>query len=341
MTLQLAKRPNLTTPRNREKALNLIKLAEELELYGGRQISAKELTKKLGNQCKPLGAYLRKGLIREGRYSVDEGIAYKYTANKEFVNELRLVLELNETPKVETAKQHQKLFLPCARSDSKRSGHRFYPWWANMNSEKRKQLFIEQYGAYYEYDIEVARPSILLQVYDKILSPALKRVSDRHQLSTWRAYVADRQQFRRHLATDLGVEIEDVKDLLQGVTNGAWASTSPRNPFCKKLGVIKVHQFMQHELYLGLRKDINTMWSVLFKNQPKNQVGKKLYACYEPIEDKIMEFVEHWLKQNQIDAWFVHDAFFCHQPVDTTELEQYVLDCTQFRISFASGREGA
>lgn len=341
--LTLGKRPNLEPARNREKALALIKLAEQLDVYGARQISAKELTKKLGNQCKPLGAWLRNGLIREGMYSVDKQISYTYKPNHAFVSELRLLLGLDKTDIVLTAKEQGKSFQPCARSDAKRTGHRFYPWWSFMPKAKRRELFFSQFGSLYEYDIEVARPTVLLQVYDKLL-PKHLLVSDRHKIPTWRSYVQDRNTFRRHLGDDLDVPYDTIKELLQAVTNGAWASTSVRNPFCKNLGQIKVHELMRHPLYVGLRADLNLIWQVLYPGQPKKSIGKKLYAAYEPIEDKLMEVIAHRLAKLGVDAWFVHDGFFCHQQVDKADLEKFVFDVTEFSIKLEQtkfcGEEG-
>lgn len=331
--LVLGKRPNLETDRNHEKALNLLKLSEELEVYGARQIAAKELTKKLGNQCKPLGAWLRNGLIREGFYSVEKQIAFTYKPNYPFIAELRLLLGVNKASALKVAETQVKSFLPADRSDAKRTGYRYYPWWSFMPKAKRTELFIQQHGVMYEYDVKASQPTIMLGLYDKLLPEHLK-MSDKHKLQTWRAYVRDRNAFRRHLGDDLCIEYEDVKSLLQGVTNGAWASTSQRNTFCRKLGQIKVHELMQHGLYKGLREDMNTMWSVLFPNQPKKSMGKKLHAIYEPVEDKLMALIAAHLKILAVDAWFVHDGFFTHQPVSTTDLETYVQDLTGFTIKF-------
>lgn len=343
--LQLGKRPNLKPARNREKALNLIKLAEELDTYGARQIRAVELTKKLGNQCKPLGAWLRRGLIQEGLYSVEQQIAYTYRPNHEFVNHLRLLLGVDEKPKIEVAKEIGKLFIPCERKNAPRKGHRFYPWWSFMKKEKRREIFLAQFSKLYEFDIECARPTVLLQLYDRKLPEHLK-TSDKHKVNTWRAYVQDRNMFRRQLSDDLGVPVEDIKELLQGVTNGAWASTSARNPFCRKIGQIKVHYLMKHDLYRGMREDLNTMWKVLFPEQPKKSIGKKMYGLYEPIEDEIMNSIEKFLKSVDVDGWFVHDGFFTYKDLCVTDIETHVFKTTNWSIKLekkicGGRREGA
>lgn len=311
--------------RNRAKAIALLELCDSLERYGPRQISAKELTKLLGNQCKPLGAYLRLGLIQFGYYSVENHQSYSYRPNKEFCKRLRAELGLTSDTRLTPAPKSDKVFVPCRREyQGTRKGFRLYPWWSYMNSQEKKDRFLAQFDKYFDYDIEVARPTILLQMYEKKCNPFLLGNSNKHKLNTWRLMVEDRTTFRQKIADDVGATYEEIKDVLQSVTNGGYVSTSPCNSACKKLGSISAYKLKNHELYIGLREDFKTMRGVLFPNVSAADVKKAMWALYERTEDKVMSLVDSELAKMGVDAWFIHDGFFTHTEVDVKALEKSI-----------------
>ncbi len=331
--LQALQTPNFTIERNRAKALALLELCESLERYGPRQISAKELTKLLGNQCKPLGAYLRLGLIQFGFYSIENHQAYSYKPNKEFCNKLKAELGLTDTPRLTPVPKSDKVFTVARREyQGPRRGSRIYPWWSYTCSKERVDRFLMQFNSYFDYDIEVARPTILLQMYEKKVNHTLLANSDKHQLSTWRFLVRDRSSFRKQIATDIGVSYEEVKDILQSVTNGGYVSTSPANSACKKLGIIKADLFRRHPLYQGLRSDFKTLREVLFPDTSAAVVKKAMYALYERTEDRIMSLVDQELHKMGVNAWFIHDGFFTHQEVDVRCLEEAIQNQIQLSV---------
>lgn len=340
MKLELRKPPNLKPARNREKALNLLKLCDELDLYGPRQISAKELTKKLGNQAKPLGSYLRLGLSRYGSYNVYTGQSFSYRPNKVFCDHLRSLLAAPKTPIIEVAKKADKLFIPAPRTIWHRKGHRYYPWWTNMEAEKRVALFLSQYDEMYDYDIQVARPTVFLQLYEKMLPDHILRwiskgIGDKYRVETWRALVSDRKAFRNQLAFDLGLDYKTVKRILQSITNGGYISTGSGNPTCKALGPITAYEFQQHPLYQGLRKDYITMRDLLFPGTPKRDIPSQLYGVYEKIEDGIMTLVDRELKsKGETHIWYVHDGFFSNRKQDTASLEALIKTKLNLDVKF-------
>lgn len=319
--------PNLALPRVQAKCKALLELADELDLYGPRSITQVELTKLLGNQTKPIGAYLRQGLERFGSYRPGES-GYSYRTNSEFCNHLREHLATPPAPILEVAKRVNRTFSPLKREELKKSGHRYYPWWTWMKSEKLEELFIAQYGQMHRYDIEAAQPTIVLQLYDQRLT-SLHKYSEKHKVQTWRSYVNDRSTFRQTLAEHIFEPVQVVKDVLQSITNGGYATTSPKNPICRMLGIISTHRLLQHELYQGLIRDYRTMRSVLFPGEPVKGLSSRLYHSYERVEDLIMECISKKLK---VDAWFIHDGFFTHTRIQKAELEAHVKNTLGFTI---------
>jgi len=198
-----------------------------------------------------------------------------------------------------------------------------------MNTEKMEALFIAQYGQMFRYDMEASQPTIVLQLYERMLNPVLAKHSSKHRVPTWRAYVDNRTFFRQTLAHHLNEPVEVIKDVLQSITNGGYATTSPKNPICRMLGEMTTYKLMQHELYQGLLKDYRVMRTVLFPNMPVKGVSKALYHAYERVEDAIMELISRKL---EVDAWFIHDGFFTHTRIQKAGLEAQVKEVLGFTI---------
>ena len=320
--------PNLALPRVQAKCKALLDLVDELELYGPRSITQVELTKLLGNQTKPIGAFLRLGLERFGSYTPGSS-GYSYRPNHEFCDRLRAQLSTPPAPILEVAKRVNRVFSPSKRHEHKKTGHRYYPWWSWMQTEKMEELFLAQYGQMFRYDMEASQPTIVLQLYERMLNPVLAKHSPKHQVPTWRAYVENRTYFRQKLSQDIGEPVGVIKDVLQSVTNGGYATTSPKNPICHMLGEMSTHKLLQHELYQGLLKDYRVMRTVLFPDTPVKGVSKQLYHAYERVEDVIMALIDRELK---VDAWFIHDGFFTHTRIQKAELEAKVKEVLGFTI---------
>ena len=209
-----------------------------------------------------------------------------------------------------------------------------------MESEKRTELFLSQYEEMYDYDIEVARPTVFLQLYEKVLPEHIQRwiqigIGDKYKVETWRALVSNRKAFRSQIAYDLGLDYKTVKRILQSITNGGYISTGAGNPTCKELGPITAWEFQQHPLYKGLRKDYLTMRDMLFPNTPKREIPKQLYAIYEKIEDGIMTLVDRELKaKGETHIWYVHDGFFSNRKQDTRSLEELIKTTLKLDVKF-------
>jgi len=333
------KKPDLKNPRVRAKCLELLKLVDELEHFGERPIGAVELTKTLGNQNQPLGAWLRLGLERFGSYSVDAKRAYSYRPNKTYIATLRQELNVLPETALEVAERQNKTYTLLPRSACKKSGHRYYGWWTWCSKPVREALFLKQFPRMFVYDISVARPTVLRQMFLKVVDPMLLRTVSKYSLPTWTALVTDRTTFRTTLANDLGITYQEAKDLCQSITNGGWASTSPFNPFCKEYGMIVTMRLMEHELYKGLREDFKTLRSVLLPNTPAKECPTKLYHAYEVVEDLVMTLVE---QQLTTPAWFIHDGFVTYEPVTnlksvTAEVEQRTGYAIQFEEEEVKG----
>jgi hypothetical protein len=333
--MQPHKTPNFNLPRVQEKCRNLLLLADEIDLYGPRQICERTvLAPLLGSGAHPLGAYLRNGLIRFGSYSRESKRAFSYRLNEPFIAQLRARLSIYPPPAIETAKRVDRMFSHSVRGECKRTGHRVYPWWSYMKREKVEELFLGQFGVMYRYDMQVSQPNIVLQLFDKVArsdTPGIRLVNE---VPTWRALVADRTHFRSTLADSIGCTLPEMKDIVQSITNGGYATSSPRNPICKTLGLVRTMKLIDHPYYLGLVKDYRRIRTVLFPRTKVKDLKGRLYRTYEKIEDAVMMVVDAHLTQLGVDGWFIHDCVITHQKLRTKDLTTQVRDKTGFTVTF-------
>lgn len=304
-------KPNLRLKSAHQKCLAYLELVDELNLFNERQVHISELTRRLGNPTRPIAKFLMQGLIREGSYSAGSR-SFTYRPNNAFADNLRTELGINETSVLEIAKKCEKVFVPCAREDAKKTGNRYYPWWATMKSEKMHELFLSQFGKMHKYDMCASKQTIQLGIF---------KAKSSIQLKYWELYVADRSMFRTKIAQDLNIDIKTVKSILQAISNGGYASLSPYNPICKDIGIAKTALLMNHEFYIGIREEFKVLRNVLFEGIKIRDTKRMIHDLYEEHENKIMELVAKKLNSENIDAWFIHDGFMTHTKCDINKIQ--------------------
>lgn len=339
--LELQQRPDFSKPENFEKAINLLKICDEIDKMGSLSIHSSVLTAYLGNQARPIGAYLRFGLKRIKNYVAGK-YSYSYEVNKQFVDALRQHLEsLVEKPKCAKASKKTvkevkevkaKEFKIEPRSAGKFVKNRYYTWYTRLPAEKRKALFISQYGKFFDYDISVARPSILLSIYDRTIDDNFKNVKNILDIPTWRNLVLDKMHWRQTIMDDCGISYKNVKLIQQSIANGGFASLSPKNPIRQLIGTDRTQRLLAHELYLGLIKDFKRVRQVIFPLAKAREARKLLSNLYVSNENAIMELIEKELNKQKIPAWFVHDGFFTYEDIEPSTLEEVIRNNIGFNI---------
>lgn len=327
------KQPNLTSRLNREKSLRFLQLVQEMEDYGGEyRLHSSFLIKLIGHHDRPIGAYLRQGLKRFGNYVPGEK-SFGYAVNYEFVEKLKQQLNVIEPVKSEERLIKKPEFKLEPRESGKKTGHRYYHWFTNTKKELRRELFIEQFGEMYEYDIQVARPTIILSMMDKRFVK-----SDGNPifpLTEWRSLVTDRKTWREKLAADVGITYQQAKDLQQAITNGAFLSFSTRSATFKIVNFDSavMCRLKQNAQLAGLRRNFITIRKWLLKTSSK-KAGVTLYHQYEQVEDAVMRQVAKKLTEMEVPAWFIHDCFFTYDRIDVDELNSWMKDKFALNITF-------
>ena len=313
----------------RQAAAKALDLAYELMLSpnGKRQVHHDLLYRLAGRPNSNFGAYFHTFFSRTGQYIPGER-SFDYSVKDWKLPLLEKHAGCNHNTHAFAAKCQSKgrtfTIQPPARADLPRTGHRLYPWWAMMKREWREKLFLEEHGEMWDYDISNAKPTLLLQVYDKL------RGHREGKLSTWRWYVEDKEAVRRQLMDDLGWDKRRTKAALQAVCNGAWVGRID--------GCLEDEWDLQdHPIYIGLRADFKQMWNVLsaLKRDGETQ-GQTLSREYAALEDTVMTAISETIDPPEW-VWWIHDGWMTKNPVflDT----QYVYQKTGLKIEIEEAKQ--
>lgn len=319
-------------PRRRKKALQALDLCYEIDLApGGKKgYTASELRKILGNASSKntdLAAYLHT-LIRQIGFYSKSGITYEYQTVPHRVMRLERILGV-ERGFLTFAEATGRTFRTCPpRSSYRITGDRHYNWWTNTRKEVRQKLFLATHGVLYDYDLEAAKPTVILQAWRRWMAqhhPMDIRLFDKCQVPTWSELVYNRRAFREALAHQVGISTSEAKAVCQTVLNSATASPHPENGICQLIGTDATKRLMENDLYRGLQADFKTVWSYFKKlAEPGQTAGEFMSAIYNRHERRVMDAIDEVLREAQVDAWYVHDGFMCTRKVDVTSLESEI-----------------
>lgn len=336
-SLKLQAVPNLKDPRLVRRATQVLDFAYDLQIvpHGRRAMRATELykitgTPRPGAKTDPAGYF--KTLFRQlGSYSkgseFKDASTYVYMAIPHRVTRLAEAIGYKDGL-VRAAHRKGWSFLnaPGPRSELRRTGDRVYPWWALMQRDVRVELFVAELGQGYDYDIEAAKPTVTLQAWKKQFPTA-------PTLKTWERLVADRKTFRVTLADEVGITVEQAKDVCQTVLNGGWASPVKKNGICEAIGEAATRRLMESSIYQNLRADFKTFWTVLKESGTVPEIlsaGEAGSLFYNRIEDEIMSVVAEELKTQ--DVWFIHDGFMTKDKIHKARIEEAIFFRTGYDV---------
>ena len=159
-----------------------------------------------------------------------------------------------------------------------------------------------------------------------------------------RHYIQNKSEIRKKIASDLGLSITDVKNVLIAMMYGARLTSREKNAIAKDVGVEKAKLLMSHDqvrhIYDDLkntRKAILTGWSSRSANGGfTNEFGKtisndasseqKLAHLLQGAERLALELAFTWTMENKKNSVVLlqHDGFISHTKLDVSAIEKYV-----------------
>lgn len=251
-------------------------------------------------------------------------------------------------------------------TNSPRLGHRFQ----NKSKEDRNKILVP-YGYKWDYDIEAAAPSLLLQyalrvgpelsedLYVPKYFPALYRLINEKQ--TVREELQEFLVIADTPATEDKKEIKGtkkVKQLLHGILMGGTVSISTKDhpnkiaPFLDN-NKDRIELCNRCPFIIQLKEELRYLWSQIEEHEGKTYsnftkdgtkrdkplkvkfTSKRKMASYLLLEAKVRNIFIDYLKEKNIKFYQIHDGYQCDTQVDLDELEQLTLRSTGYRVRFS------
>ena len=225
--------------------------------------------------------------------------------------------------------------------------------WHPLQRVKRnyKKAALAEYDLLYQYDIECAAPTLLLQ-YSQHIPLVLDENNKWIQgpMDLWlfaiNRYLKDKSQVRKELARNADITEQQAKIIINALFAGAVISQSPTTEIYQMLDGdrAKIEYLKQDEFLCELRSDIKTMWDYIKVTLPHktNKSGRRIpisskqkWILYFDLERKILDVVRKYLSETNNEYFLEHDGWTCVSEIDETDLIDYIRTNTGFNIKLS------
>lgn len=323
--------PNPRDSRHRESIRRGLAFADKYLSESERMFSHRQLTKHLGNQSKPMGAWLRRMLlIRRGSYQMGKH-SFRYIRNKPgYMTLVRTFEETYGEPYrlSEDSFREELAALPAdMQFEYSEKSHRLYHPLQYLRREA-KAMFWTAAGLPFDYDIEACAPTIFFQLAERAGLPWVMSdaVGD---------YIADKDGYRRHVADLVGVSLTDAKRLLNALFNGARISKSSHCAIYQVLDCDgdRTDALASDEMVLGLRRQIRYGWRWIGRcSGRKLRTSREKWGVYFLHERQALDAVRDYLASRGIRHFAEHDGWRTDRELDVRDLEGHIERATGFKL---------
>jgi hypothetical protein len=337
-------KPNFNDPRIKarvRKALNFV----ELYLRPNRinWVASAELYQVFGNTSRQPARFLKETMltVADPYYNKDTRACIKYRLNAEGVNRIKQLAGLEDfVPEISPDLEQQ---LASGDFEYETKSDRLFNQIQFYNREVRGSL-LNNHGYRYNYDIEAAAPTLLLQQAQQrdrdFTAPALEQ------------YITNRSAVRQQLAQECGITESQVKFVINAVLQGGVISCFRDSRIFNELHCnYEAIRHLQHNaVLLDIRDDIREMWRILKEDFPQRTVtdrlgrtrsarlsGRDKSGYYRQLESQVGRVIRRHLKKNNIRCLWLHDGWCCDRVVDTAALITQVRQQTGFVIQLDRG----
>lgn len=341
-----AYKPNLKDPRVQKRVAAVLAWVDlHLSPAKPEHIHHDKLRSVFGTPTNDLSAYLRANLLCQVGSYIPGQQSFSYTLNKHGRDKLEQQLhQLMVTTSAPTASDMYPELATLEFTYSLKSDRYWHPL-QNIKREKKADLWRNHLP--FSYDIEACAPTILFQ------SAASHGLSD-VLLSPLRAYLDDRNEFRRHVATLTGLNLTDSKKLINSLFNGARLAA---NGYCSAFRLMGYDEAAMARLKAdpqvkALLRNIKAVWARLELVEAHKQtptLTEVLAGTAKPVEKKLKTSAQKWsyyfareraildaitdeLRQAGIKHFTEHDGFRTNREIDVAGIQQAVKIKTGFDI---------
>ena len=196
-------------------------------------------------------------------------------------------------------------------------------------SKATKQNLHAGYGYAYEYDIEAAAPTLLLQL-------AKKNGFRLRKESLVEDYIQNRSLYRRLLAVKYNLDEKEVKETINALFAGARFNSS-----LSKVNA-KAPKFKSDEFITRLKEEIAQIWKhikptigVRYKrdNTLETRISSRTkWSIYFQLERSILDVVREHLDETNNKAVLEHDGWTTTKKLDTKQLIETIKLRTGYEI---------
>ena len=323
-----AYQPNLSDPRVQKRISSVVAWCDlHLSTASPEAVHHNELIKTFGPSGNQLSKWLRANLLIQTGVYAPGTKSFSYLLNERGMNKLRATASKHmvNTSAASAADLYPELqtleFKYSLKSDR---------YWHRLQNIKRdkKAAFWKDYLPF-NYDIEAAAPSILLQ---------LAQQYGLHDLlcDHIKAYLESRDEYRQHVADLTGCSLNDAKRIINALFNGARLA---RNEHCSAYQLLgcnyQAMTKLQNDFKLRrLRTQIKSMWQWIGRHYEVSNPRAK-WGVYFAFERKILDVIKGELEHAGIAHFTEHDGFRAEQEVDVTAIQRVVREKTKLDIKLS------
>ncbi len=336
--------PRFTDPRIQARVRRTLNFVE-LYLRPNRVnwVASSELYRIFGNTSREPGRYLKQAMltVADPYYNQHTRACIRYRLNTEGVLKIKQLAGLAEfVPDVELVVLDQ---LATGEFEYETKSNRLFNPIQFYNREVRGRL-LNNHGYRYNYDIEAAAPTLLLQ-------QAQRRNPD-FVAAALQQYIANRSLARQQIARACEITEDQVKFVINAVLQGAPVSCFRDSRIFNELNCNydAVRRLQNNTALKEMQKDIRLMWQILKQDFPVRMTtdrlgrtrsaklsGRDKSGYYRQLESEVGRVIRRHLKRNSVRCLWLHDGWCCDRVVDTPALITEVRQQTGFVIQLDKG----
>lgn len=289
-------------------------------------LSRKQIYTHFGNTSRQPGSYLKHLLLQEADsyYNMVTGQCKRYSLNKQNLEELKRRINYCEDTTVNTVIEQELATADFEYTHA--SNRQFHP--LQFKPKHKKRRILGKYGYRYEFDIQAAAHTLILQ--------HARHLGHNKPTPTLDAYIQDRTTYRQQLAQDLGISPNTVKTILTGILQGAVISRWHTNSIYLALdyNTVLLEQLRDHKFIKNYQQETREIWRTIKiqRGITQRMTGTIKSGVYRELENQVGKTVQRYLKRTHNAYFFEHDGWSCREMIDPIQLRDQVRQQTGFVI---------
>lgn len=320
--------PNFSDPRVIKRVTQAIEYIEQYVFSTPVPVAQSKIIQNFGQAQTPISKFLKEQLLIcvDPYFNWETHVCKKYVRNQDGLTALKQAIGLCSA---KLAPELQQQLDTGEFEYTEKSSRYFNP--IQYRPRRVKQPLLAANGYTHNYDIVCAAPTLFYQY--------AQRQQNGLCLLSIEQYLTARTAVRNELSIKYGIPVEQVKQIITGLFQGALLSLNHTTRIFHILnGDYALIRRLQADQYLAaLRSDISTMWAVINPSL-KLQLNKKRITArdkarlYRELEKEVMTSIRRELRRTNNKFLLEHDGWTCRDVVDINMLRSYVRSTTGYVI---------